>query len=178
MTRNNNYLLYHVLHIAIHFKIEVDACTPPNRSQIKGLLSKTFKSLLRPSNPKYACPIHLTCSHRRLWMNFVKQQDSFSNNIVYCPMNQTWPNQPLFACTFIFFSKSIHVCCLRNSSSQTSFIRFTKYFKYVKVVAFSILLSSSQALATWSYASMHKAILHVQMEFNPTTQHAYFFYTK
>jgi hypothetical protein len=45
-------------------------------------------------------------------------------------------------------------------------------------VAFSILLSSSQALATWSYASMHKAILHVQMEFNPTTQHAYFFYTK
>jgi hypothetical protein len=28
-------------------------------------------------------------------MNFVKQQDSFSNNIVYCPMNQTRPNQPL-----------------------------------------------------------------------------------
>jgi hypothetical protein len=70
-------------------------------------------------------------------MNFVKQQDSFSNNIVYCPMNQTCPNQPLFACTFIFFSKSIYVCCLRNSSSQTSFIGLTKYLKYLKSCGFS-----------------------------------------
>ncbi len=95
--------------IAIHFKIEVDGCTPPNRSQIKGLLSKTLKSLFRPSNPKYACHIHLTCSHLRLWMNFVKQQDSFSNDNVYCLMNQTCPNQPLFACTFIF-SPNLFMC--------------------------------------------------------------------
>jgi len=106
VTRNNNYL-YHgfyptKMHIAIHFKIEVDACTSPNRSQIKGLLSKTFKSLFHPSNPKYACHIQLICFHLCLWMNFVKQ-DSSSNNNVYCPMNQTCPNQPLFACTFIVF---------------------------------------------------------------------------
>jgi hypothetical protein len=141
VTRNNNYL-YHVfyptnMHIAIHFKIEVNACTPPNRSQIKGLLSKTLKSLFRPSNPKYACFIHLICSHLCLWMNFVKQDNS-SNNDVYCPMNQTKPT-PL-CMHFHLFSKFVHVGCLRNSSSQTSFIHFTKYLKHLKIVAFPILL--------------------------------------
>jgi len=47
-----------MMHIAIHDEIGVDACIP-NKSIIKGLfISKTFKLVLHPNNPKYTCHIH------------------------------------------------------------------------------------------------------------------------
>jgi hypothetical protein len=54
-------------------------------------------------------------------------------------MNQIPKPTPL-CMHFHIFSKSIHVCCSRNSNSQTSFIGLTKYLKHMKVVAFPILL--------------------------------------
>jgi hypothetical protein len=148
---------------------------PPNRSQIKRLLFKTLKSLFCPSNPKYACHIQLTCSHLCLWMNFVKQ-DSSSNNNVYCPMNQTCPNQPLFACTFIVFSNlfmwvawGIQVHKLLSFISQST-------WNIWKLLLFQFCCSHHKHyLIVCKHAQSTFACL---MEFNPTTPHAYFFYTK
>jgi hypothetical protein len=69
-------------------------------------------------------------------------------------MNQTCPNQPLFACNFIFFSKSIHVCCLRNSSSQTFFIghKVLEVFESCGISNFVVVVTSISNLIVCKHA--------------------------
>jgi hypothetical protein len=86
--------------------------------------------------------------------------------------------QPFSTFTFIWFSKSTCVGFLRNFSSKTSLIVFTKCCKYLNVVLSLILQYSFQVLTTWPYANMCITHVHFWMEFNPTTPHAFIFCTK